>query len=146
MPEKCGRDDHAGVIAAAKNFQIGTAGQGCSNLNDQFALFSLWHRNVLNSDIFAAVKDGSLHGGAAVMNGGFDGGTAVMQSAFNGGAAVMECVLDRSLTVFNRCLYGGATSLDGCSDGGSNALDYIFYAAGHSVPPTLPLNPRPAQS
>jgi hypothetical protein len=70
----------------------------------------------------------------------------VMKGAFNSGAAVMECIFDRSLTVFNRCLYGGAASLDGSSDGWSNALDYVFYAAGHSVPPTLPLSPRPAQS
>jgi hypothetical protein len=69
------------------------------------------------------------------MKGAFDRSAPMMKGVFNGSFAVFDCGFDR-----------GASSLERSSDRWSNAFDYVFYGAGHSDPPTLPLIPKQAQS
>ena len=56
--------DHARMIAAAKDLQIGSAGQRSAHADDQFAGSGLGNGHLLDANIFAAVEDGGLHGAA----------------------------------------------------------------------------------
>ena len=67
VAEERRRHDHARMIAAAKDLEVGSAGERRAHAHDQFARSGLGNRNALDANIFATVEDCGLHGGAAVM-------------------------------------------------------------------------------
>ena len=56
VAEGNGRLQHFGVVAATVDFEIGTAGEGRADPEDQFAGGSLRDGNVLQSQVFLAVE------------------------------------------------------------------------------------------
>ncbi len=56
--------DHARMVAAAKDLQIGSAGERGAHAHNQLARFSFRKGNLLNANIFAPVEDSGLHGAA----------------------------------------------------------------------------------
>ena len=83
MAEECGGHDHAGVIAATKDFEIGAAGEGSANLDDELAGRGPGNRHVLDANIFAAMEDGGLHGAAPVKKCMLDRFAAQPDGSFN---------------------------------------------------------------
>jgi hypothetical protein len=146
MSEESGGDDHARVVATAKNLQIGSAGKGRAHFDDYFSRRRLGHGHTFDTNIFASVKDCGLHRGPAVMDGGFDRGAAMNERTFDGRAAMVDRIFNRSAAVLNRGLDCGTPMLDRGLNRGAAALDYCFDRARHQAPPTLPLRPGPAQS
>ena len=66
VAEERRRHDHARMIAAAKDLQVGAAGERRAHADDQFAGCGLGNGNLLDANIFAAVEDCGLHGAAPV--------------------------------------------------------------------------------
>src|SRR5580658_2116552 len=55
-----GGHDHARVIAAAKDFQVGPAGERSTHADDQLARLGLGHRHTFDADVFPSVEDRGL--------------------------------------------------------------------------------------
>src|SRR5580698_11499672 len=146
MPEQCRRHDHPRMIAAAKNLQVGSAGESRPYLHNQFAGVGLRGRDTFDANVLASVKNCGLHGGAAVINRGLNRGAPMMDCASDRGATVMDCVFDCGATMLDRSFHCGATMLDHGSDCGAAALDYVFYRARHQSSFTWGPFPQPAQS
>jgi hypothetical protein len=68
MAKERGRHDHARVIAAAEDLEVGSAGERRAHADDQLAGAASGTGTLLDADIFAAVEDRGLHGAAAVRN------------------------------------------------------------------------------
>ena len=61
MPKQGGWNNHARVIAAAIDLDVGTTGQGHLHFDQDLALFDVRNRNFLDFYVFFAVEDGSRH-------------------------------------------------------------------------------------
>src|ERR1700685_3863209 len=61
VAEQCRRDDHARMIAALKNFEVGSAGQRDLNFDQNLAGAYTGNGDSFNFEIFFAVEDGSRH-------------------------------------------------------------------------------------
>ena len=61
VAEQGGRDDHAGMIAALVDLEIGTAGQGDLDLDENLAVSDARDGNFFDFEIFFAVQDGGGH-------------------------------------------------------------------------------------
>ena len=61
VAEERGRHDHAGVIAALINLEVGAAGERHLHLDQHLALFHARDGYSFNFQIFFAVQDGSRH-------------------------------------------------------------------------------------
>ena len=83
VAEERGRNDHARVISAAKDFEIGAAGESRANADDELAGCGLGNGNLLDADIFAAVKDGGAHGDAPVKKRVLDCFAAMVDNGFD---------------------------------------------------------------
>ncbi len=115
VAEERGRHDHARVIAAAKDFEIGAAGERRAHANDQFAGGGLGNGNLLDADIFAAVKDGGAHGAAPVE-----------KRVLDGPAALADSGLDRLAAFDDDRLDGIQACLDDRLDGIQAAFDDVL--------------------
>ena len=120
MAEERGRNDHARVISAAKNFEIGAAGERRADADDELAGGGLGNGNLLDANIFAAVKDGGAHGDAAVEKRVLYGLAAMVDDGFDRLAAFFDDRLDR----IQACLDDRFDSIEAALD---NILD--FFAA-----------------
>src|SRR3984957_4531357 len=58
MAEQGRRNDHAGVVAALVNFEIGTTSECDLNFNQHLAFFHARDGHSFNLEIFFAVQDG----------------------------------------------------------------------------------------
>ena len=152
MAKQRRRHDHARVIAAAKDLQIGSAGERRAHANDQLAHGGLGNRNLLDADIFAAVEDGGVHGDAPVEKRILDGPAALVDGGFDRLAALDDGRLDRIQADFDDrldCVQAAfddvldffAAFFDNVLDGLAAAEDRVFHRARHRTPPTL-LPPR----
>ena len=61
VAEQGGRNDHAGVIAALVNLEIGAAGEGNLNLDENLAVSDARDGNLFDFEVFFAVQDGGGH-------------------------------------------------------------------------------------
>jgi hypothetical protein len=61
MAEEGGRLDHLGVVAAAEDFEVGAAGEGYGDFEDEFAGVGARDGNLFDADVFLAVEDGGGH-------------------------------------------------------------------------------------
>ncbi len=61
VPEQGGRDDHAGVVAAAKHLHVGTAGEGGLHAHQHVAVIDFRYRYRLYLQIFFAIEHGGHH-------------------------------------------------------------------------------------
>ena len=61
VAEERGRDDHAGVVAALIDLEIGAAGESDLDFDQHFALFHARDGHSFNLEIFFAVQDGGRH-------------------------------------------------------------------------------------
>jgi len=61
MAEDGGRDDHFGVITALENFEVCSASQSRLDCNAHFARFERDRSDLLNANIFFAIKDCGSH-------------------------------------------------------------------------------------
>ena len=61
VAEQRGRNDHAGVVSALVNLEIGAAGQRDLHFDQNFALADARDGYSFNLQIFFAVQDGSCH-------------------------------------------------------------------------------------
>ncbi len=138
MAEQCWRYDHAGVVAAPENLQVGAARQGGAHLHDHFARLSFGYRDALDANVFASMEDGGLHGGAAVVDGALHRGAAVMDDALHRCPAVKQGIFHRGAAMFDRSFDGGAAMLNRSFNRGAAALDRVFYTAWHQALPTPP--------
>ena len=116
MAEERRGNDHARVIAAAKNFQIGSAGERRAHADDQLADGGLGNGNLLDADIFAAVEDGGLHGAAPVKKRVLDGPAALVDNGFDRPAAFDDHRLDRIQAGLDDRLDGIQAALDDVLD------------------------------
>jgi hypothetical protein len=61
VAKESGRNNHAGVIAALVHLEIGSAGEGDLNFDENFPLIDPGDGHSFNFDIFFAVQDGGGH-------------------------------------------------------------------------------------
>jgi hypothetical protein len=120
------------VVTAAKDFQVGSAGKGGADAENQFAGRGFGHRHIFNSNVLAPVEDCGLHGSFGEPAGGLDGIAADLNDLFNGVPADMEDFFNGVSAdvkyVFNRV----AADLEGVFDRGAAALDGALYRVWHS--------------
>src|SRR5437763_9015792 len=91
VSKQCRRSDHAGMIAASKDLQIGAAGKRYPNFDQNFSLAQLGYRNALDFHVFASMEDSSSHragpiGGHAVSHAS-PGLTTIFNESASGWAA-----------------------------------------------------------
>ncbi len=145
VAEERGRHDHARVIAAAKDLQIGSAGERRADADDQLARCGLGNGNLLDANIFAAVEDGGAawccaRGEARSRRSCGPGWTADstvlaafddsrldgIQAGFDDRLDGIQAALDDVLDLF-------AAFFDNGLDGLAAAEDRVFHRAGHRV-------------
>ena len=127
VAEESGRDDHAGMIAAAKNFEVGAAGEGGADADDEFTGLRPGNGHIFDANIFAAVEDCGLHGSLAQLARGLDGIAANLNNLFNGASANVEDFLDGVAADLEHISDGTATDLEDILDRGAAA----FYRVWH---------------
>ena len=101
VAEERGRNNHARVISAAKDFEIGAAGESRAHADDELARGCLGNGNLLDANIFAAVKDGGAHGDAPVKKRVLDCLAAVLDNGLDRLAAFDDYRLDGIQAYFN---------------------------------------------
>ena len=116
VAEERRRNNHARVIAAAKDLQVGSAGERSAHLDNQFARRGLGTGTSLDANIFAAVEDCGLHGawrsdGRAVSTvlrptwmTLFNGAPAMVDHVFDGSRGQLDHSLDRGTAILDRHL------------------------------------------
>jgi hypothetical protein len=107
--------DHAGMVAAAEDFKVSTAGKGRANADDQFPGQCLRHRDSLNANVFATVEDGGPHGSVTERTGGLERITTDLNDLFDSVSADDKDFTD-----------GVLAHLDDVSNGIAANFDYIF--------------------
>ena len=157
MAKQRRRHDHARMIAAAKDLQVGSAGQRRAHAHNQLARGGLWDRHLLDANIFAAVEDCGLHGAAPAEKRVLDGLAAQADGGFDRLAAFADHRLDGIQADFDDRLDCIQASLDDVLDLLAALFDYgfdrlaatedrVFHRACHRVPPNAPLRRVQAQS
>ena len=145
MAKERGRNDHARVIAAAKDLEVGAAGERSAHLDDQLARRGLGNGDLLDADIFAPVEDGGLHGAAPVeervldclaaqADGGFDLLAAFDDDRLDGIQAGFDDRLDSIQAALDDVLDFLAALFDNrlrrsCGRGGSRAFTVLAIIA-----------------
>jgi hypothetical protein len=61
VTEQSRRHDHAGVVTAAEDLHVRTAGEGGADSNQEIAFFDFGDGNTLYLDMFFAVEHGCHH-------------------------------------------------------------------------------------
>ena len=62
VAEDDGRLQHHGVVAAAIDLEVGAAGEGCADPDQEFAVSGMRDRDLLHAQVFAAVQHCRQHG------------------------------------------------------------------------------------
>jgi hypothetical protein len=65
VAEEGGGDDHAGMIATTKDFEIRSTSEGGADAHDQLAVTRPRNRHIFDAYVFASVEDCGLHGSLA---------------------------------------------------------------------------------
>jgi hypothetical protein len=87
VAEEGGRDDHAGMVSAAKNFEIRSTGEGSADAHDKLAVACPGNRHIFDANVLASVEDCGLHGSLAKLARGLDRIAADLNNLFNGAPA-----------------------------------------------------------
>jgi hypothetical protein len=87
VAEECRRDDHAGMVSAAKNFEIRSTRERSADAHDQLAVACPGNRHIFDANVLASVEDCGLHGSLAKLARGLDGIAADLNNLFNGAPA-----------------------------------------------------------
>ena len=151
------RHNHARMVAAAEDLQVGAAGERRADADNQLTRPGLGNRHLLNANIFAAVEDCGLHGAATVQQRVFNRFAAQADGGFDLLAAFDHHRLDRVEADLNHRLDSIEAALDDFLDllaaPFDNRLDRLaapedrgFYRACHRTPPALPRRRAQAQS
>ncbi len=130
VAEEGRRDDHAGMVAAAKDFQVCSASEGSADANNQLAGGGPRNRHVFNANILAAVEDRGLHGSLAQLARGLDGIAADLNDLFNGAPANVEDFLDGIAADLEHIADGAAANLEDILDRRAAALMVSFTVFG----------------
>ena len=116
VPKERWRHNHARMIAAAEDLQVGSAGERRTHADNQLAGPGLGNRNLLDANILAAVEDRGLHGAAAVEKRVLDGPAAQADGGFDRPAALDDHVSTVFRPDFDHRLDGIQASLDDVLD------------------------------
>ena len=131
VTEESRRDDHAGMVTAAKDFQVCSAGEGCADADNQLAGGCPRNRHVFNANVLAAVQNRGLHGSLAQLARGLDGVAADLNDLFNGAPANVEDFLDGVAADLEHISNGAAADLEDILDRRAAALDSVLYRLWH---------------
>ena len=131
VAEEGRRHDHAGMVAAAKNFQVCSASEGGADADNQLAGGCPGNRHIFNANILAAMQDCGLHGSLAQLARGLDGIAADLNDLFNGAPANVEDFLDGIAADLEHISNGAAADLEDILDRRAAALDGVLYRVWH---------------
>jgi hypothetical protein len=127
VTEESGRNDHTGMIATTKDFEIRSTGEGSANAHDQFTGARPGNGHVFDANVLASVEDCGLHGSLAKLARGLDGIAANLNDLFNCASANVEDFLDGIAADLENISDGTSTDLEDIFDGGSTALYRVWH-------------------
>ena len=131
VAEECRGDDHAGMVAASKDFQVCSTSESGSYANNQFAGGGARNWHVFNANILPAVQDRGLHGSLAQLTRGLDRIAADLNDLFNGAPANVDDFLDGIAAYLEHITNGAAANLEDILDRRAAALNGVLYRLWH---------------
>ncbi len=132
MAEEGRRDDHAGMVTAAKDFQVRSASEGSADADNQLAGACPGNRHIFNPNVLAAVQDRGLHGPLAQLARGLDGIAADLNDLFNGAPANVEDFLDGIAADLEHISNGTSADLEDILDRRAAALSFTVFGIDSS--------------
>ena len=131
VAEEGRRHDHAGMVTAAKDFQVCSASEGGADADNQLAGGCPGNWHIFNPNVLAAVQNRGLHGSLAQLARGLDGVAADLNDLFNGAPANVEDFLDGIAADLEHIPNGAAADLEDILDRRAAALDGVLYRLWH---------------